>query len=422
MHLSKRLFAATTAVALTAPLAALTTTPATGAARDSGERERAAAESAQVVLDWERILMQTVYPVTPIPTGVPLLGFTSGAMYDAVQKSMQAEDSSETAAVARAAHDVLVRYFPTSAATLDAHLATSLASVTDADERATGESIGAAAASEMLASRLDDGYGDASIHYTLPPAVGIWQPVPPATDMLGAWLGSLDFMVLKQPIRVNGPDLLTTRAYAKDYREVKRLGGSDLSGHERTQYQTDTALFFASNAATMVGDAVIRYLESPAGAQKLSLHRTALLFARMHTAMTDSVIQAWQLKRDVGFWRPNEAIAGAGLDNNAGTVAQPGWTSLLPVPPYSDYVSGHASVTSPQVAVVRRMLGETVPLDLINSTPPAAPIHRTYPTLTALERDAFRSRIWGGLHFRDAMVDGYRIGHRTAQRVMSVVD
>ena len=42
-------------------------------------------------------------------------------------------------------------------------------------------------------------------------------------------------------------------------------------------------------------------------------------------------------------------------------------------------------------------------------------------TLTALEHDAFHARIWGGLHFRDAMDDGYLLGHATADRVMKVV-
>ena len=42
-------------------------------------------------------------------------------------------------------------------------------------------------------------------------------------------------------------------------------------------------------------------------------------------------------------------------------------------------------------------------------------------TLTALEHDAFHARIWGGLHFRDAMDDGYYLGHTTADRVMKVL-
>ena len=43
---------------------------------------------------------------------------------------------------------------------------------------------------------------------------------------------------------------------------------------------------------------------------------------------------------------------------------------------------------------------------------------RTYTSLTDLEHDALHARIWGGLHFRDAMEDGYLLGHRTARRVM----
>lgn len=419
MTVRRRLCALATTVALTPTLLVLTPPSATGASTEGTPRADATAESAQVVLDWERILMQTVYPATPIPSGVPLLGFTSVAMHDAVEKSMRMADSSETAAVARAAHDVLAHYFPASAATLDAHLATSLAAVTDPEERARGELLGAAAALEMLASRVGDGYGDPDIHYTLPPAIGIWQPTPPATDMLVAWLGSLEPMVLRKPIRVNGPDRLRTSAYAADYNEVKRLGGSVASGTQRSEAQTETAQFFNSNSATMIGDALIRYLES--GAADLTLRETSLLFARIHAAMTDSVIQAWQLKRDVGFWRPNEAIAGAGQDGNRRTAPQPGWTSLLAVPPYSDYISGHASLTAPAVEVVRRTLGERTRLELISANPLATDPERTYPRLRGVEWNAFRSRIWGGLHFRDAMVDGYRIGHLTARRVMAAV-
>jgi hypothetical protein len=51
--------------------------------------------------------------------------------------------------------------------------------------------------------------------------------------------------------------------------------------------------------------------------------------------------------------------------------------------------------------------------------PPGA--QRDYATLTALEHDAFHARIWGGLHFRDAMDDGYLLGHTTAVQVMRAV-
>ena len=48
-----------------------------------------------------------------------------------------------------------------------------------------------------------------------------------------------------------------------------------------------------------------------------------------------------------------------------------------------------------------------------------SPTPRVYAHLSELEYDAFHARIWSGLHFRKAMVDGYDIAHRTAERVMS---
>jgi len=261
----------------------------------------------------------------------------------------------------------------------------------------------------MLASRVGDHYLDPSFHYAKAPGPGVWQPNPGATDMLAPWLGSLRPLFLHRPVRVAGPRPLTSAGYARDYDEVRRLGS--VSSVERSQAQTDTALFFNSNSATMVSEALIRHLES----HPLDLRRTARLFAMIHGAMTDSAIRVWGLKRDVGFWRPSQAVAGAGADGNRRTEPEDGWQPLVPNPNYSDYVSGHAGLTGPACQVIRRTLGEDTVLELrsVNSPTP-----RVYAHLSDIEHDAFNARIWSGLHFRRAMVDGYRIAHQTAERVM----
>jgi len=143
--------------------------------------------------------------------------------------------------------------------------------------------------------------------------------------------------------------------------------------------------------------------------------------------MTDSVISAWWAKREVGFWRPYEAIAGHPVaghfdDGNADTTPDPAWTPLIANPNYSDYISGHASVTSPATEVIRRTLGEDTRLELRSQFTIAPLPPRTYDHLFEIEHDAFNARIWSGLHYRRAMVDGYEIGHRTAERVMAVLD
>ena len=73
------------------------------------------------------------------------------------------------------------------------------------------------------------------------------------------------------------------------------------------------------------------------------------------------------------------------------------------------------SATSPFAEVLRQTLGDDTP-SAQGRRPPASLRH-----LSALEHDALHARIWGGLHFRDAMEDGYYLGHTTADRVMSVV-
>jgi hypothetical protein len=227
--------------------------------------------------------------------------------------------------------------------------------------------------------------------------------------MLAPWLGFVRPLVVPRIVRVPGPDPLTSAAYARDYDEVRRLGSATSTA--RTAEQTDTALFFNSNSAIMLTEAVVRHLHQ----DPIGIRRTAALFAAAHGAEADSVIAAWRQKFDVGFWRPTQAVAGAAGDGNPATEPESGWTALLPVPPYADYVSGHASLTGPVAEVIRRFLGDRTTLVLHSF---ATGADRTYFSLSAIEHDAFNARIWSGLHFRRAMIDGYDIAHRTADLVM----
>ena len=367
-------------------------------------------DDPQVVLDWERSTFRTVYvdTPTPVPVGVPVLGFVSLAMHRAATRSAHVGASSEAAAAATAAHDVLVHYYPGQASLLAADLANSLNGIGPA-KRAKGARIGGRIAAELIASRAGDHYLDPAYHYSKTPGPGVWQPNPGATDMLAPWLGSLRPLILSSPVPASGPYALTSSAYAADYDEVRRLGS--LSSADRSPEQTATAVFYNSNSATTVSDALVRHLEG----SPLDLLATARLFAMIHGAMTDAAIRCWGLKRDVGFWRPSQAVAGAGTDGNDATSTEANWSPLIPNPNYSDYISGHASLTGPAVEVIRRVLGEHTPLEIrsVNSPTP-----RTYSGLGELEFEAFHARIWSGLHFRKAMVDAYEMAHRTAERVM----
>jgi hypothetical protein len=370
----------------------------------------APAAAAHIVQDWQRTSIRTIYPAvnpTPIPVGVLYLGFTSLAMHRAAVGA-RSSHGSEGAAVATAAHDVLAHYFPGASASLDADLVSSLAAIPDGRGERRGAAVGARVASTLIAQRADDGRNDASVVYDRAEQPGVWQPAPGGT-MLAPWLGFVRPLVVQRPLRVDGPDPLTSPEYAADYAEVKAYGSA--TGSARTPEQTATALFFNSNVAVMISEALLRHLD----AEPLRSSETARIFAVMHTAMADAIITCFRLKYEVGFWRPFQAISGAAADGNPATVPQAGWTPLVPNPPYSDYVSGHGCLTAPAIQTIRATLGERTSLTLHNYQ---LNTDVTYPDLRSIEHDAFMARIWGGLHFRDAMEDAYSIGHRSADRVL----
>jgi hypothetical protein len=374
--------------------------------------------AASVAVNWQRIALRTIYTegMTPPPIGTLYLAFTSLTVDDAVQTTLR-RGGSARAAVATAAHDVLAEYYPTSAANLANDLASTLSSIPDGHAEAKGKRIGRRAAAAMIESRMDDGRNDLSIEYSQPLEVGYWQPGEgaPTTGggMAAAWLGFVDPVVDITPVPVGGPDALDSEAYAEDYQEVLETGSN--APTPELADEALTAQFFAFNPVIMYRTALCNMLT----ASPLGLRETTRLFATIDTAVTTAAIRTSRLKFDVGFWRPFEAINDLRDDGNPDTTPQPGWTPLVPNPFYSDWPSGHASATSPFAEVMRHHFGDDVTLTLTSPllVDPATRV-RTYTSLSDLEHDALNARIWGGLHFRDAMDDGYELGHRTARRVM----
>ena len=398
------LLAATILVApLMTPLATAHARPGAGPANDH-------IKAAEAAVQWQRIAVRTIWsetvPTPAPPVGSMYLAFTSLAVYDAAQEAQRRGRVAATAAVATAAHDVLHEYFPASRAALDADLAAMMARVPDGAKADAGAAIGAAAADAMIASRVGDGRFDPTIVYQKAAGPGVWQPAPGGVMAL-AWLGFLRPVVDVEPVALDGPDPLGSAAYATDYQEVAAVGST--TSTTRTAEQTAIAQFFAPNVNIAYRLAVCDLLDG----EPMGLLPTTRLFARIDAAVLTSFIQTFRLKYDVGFWRPFQAIAGAATDGNPATSPESGWTPLIANPAYSDYTSGHAAATSPFAEVLRQTLGDDTPLVLRVGSQT-----RRYATLTALEHDALHARIWGGLHFRDAMEDGYLLGHTTADRVM----
>ena len=213
-------------------------------------------DDSQVVLDWERIVFRTVYTdtLTPVPVGVPVLGFVAVAVHRAAVESAHVGASSETAAVATAAHDVLVHYYPTLAAQLAADLANSLTGIGrarrgqgDADRGRGGRRLDRLPRRRplpRLVVPLLEGAGPGRV-----------AAQPRLHRHAGALARITSSVVLSTPVpRVGSARPRLERL--RDASTTRYAGSARSSSAERTPHQTDTALFLNSNSATMVSDAL----------------------------------------------------------------------------------------------------------------------------------------------------------------------
>ena len=316
--------------------------------------------------------------------------------------------SAEAAAVA-AGHRVLRHYFPGNAVTLDAAREVSLASIADGPAELAGISVGEAAAAAMIAHRANDG-AFTTVPYTPVADVGYWQPTPPAfAAAVGANWGKVTPFAMESgdQFRSEPPPALTSNTYARDYREVKSIGG--VVSAERPQDRTDIARYMAQTSPTQLFNDVAVQLSRTHG---LTLSENARTFALMNMAVADASIALFEAKYFYNFWRPLTAIRNGDLDRNARTEPDSGFISLVNAPAYPSYPSGFGALCNAARPVLEDVFGK----GRHSITLPGTGLQ--YRNLRHLTDDVADARVYGGIHFRFEQDAAEVLGERVAQYVM----
>lgn len=114
--------------------------------------------------------------------------------------------------------------------------------------------------------------------------------------------------------------------------------------------------------------------------------RAARVYAMMGVAHYDAIVACWDTKFTYWFIRPHQM--------------EPTLTTVIPVPPYPSYPSGHAC-------------GSTAVSEILADQFPAYA-----DAIRARATEALESLIWAGIHFRHELVAGKEIGVAVAQRVI----
>jgi hypothetical protein len=382
---------------------------------------QAAAESPAAVIAWNEIALRTVVQVdrqTPVHSIISM-AYVQAAVYDAVVaieggyepyqvRLAQLPEASVDAAVATAAHHVLLHYFPDQQAALDADYAGALAALADGVPKQAGIAVGQAAAAGLIARRLGDGY-EAEIDFTMPaPASGVWQ-LPEGQAPLTPWVARVRPFLLRSTDQFESgpPTPLTSRAWARDFTEVKSMGGVDSTS--RTAEQTDVARFWSTQPIPQY-NAVFKQLVLR---DQLSSVQAARLFAMGNLVGADAEIACFDAKYRYMFWRPQFAIPQGDSDGNAATIGDPTWKPLLATPAHPDYPSSHACLTGAVAEVLATFLGtERINIDVTSPVPNLLHPTRHFDRADDLTEELMNARVWGGIHFRDATLEGAKLGRK----------
>ena len=193
------------------------------------------------VTAWDSVGVQAFSAAGLSPAeGHTIFAYVAIAVYDAVMAveggyepfavDIDASDgASPQAAVAAAAHRILVHYLPAQAASIvEPAYESSLATIPDGRAETDGVATGDAVARQLIDMRSGDGFR-AAVTYTPPnpPIPGVWLPTAP-TPPVGPYLGLMQPFSLRSAdqFRPNGPPPLDSRRWAHDYNEVKAIGST----------------------------------------------------------------------------------------------------------------------------------------------------------------------------------------------------
>ena len=314
-------------------------------------------------------------------------------------------------------------------ASVEAAYTAALATIPGGEAKMEGIALGNEAATAILDLRADDGAGDGPfLNFDCPIDTdpGEYQCTPGSPFIVFEnWENVTPFVLHdSKQFRPGPPYRVTSKKYAADLNEVKRLGGDGVTTRSaRTADQTEIAMYWLESSP-LKWNRVARVV-SPA--QGLDLWENARLFGLLNIALADGYIAMVDGKNHFNFWRPVTAIREADHDGNPLTSGDETWTPLQATPPDQDYPSGHGIEGGAAAEVLAQFFGTdritfrdcsmTLPIGNCNAPSPTL---RTFTRFSQAAAENADSRVFIGFHFRHATEEGTFYGRQIGKRAVNL--
>jgi len=360
--------------------------------------------------------------------------------YEPYSADLSSPGASLEAAVATAAHDVLVALSPNTREKVEKEYTTALAAISKGRAKNKGVKLGRQAARANLKRRSGDeipvgAWPPQSGPITEPVYVPTGEPgdyafTPPFDQpplgpiaLFPGWGRLTPFAVDPTNYRLPGPDALTSESYARDLEHLASVGSLD--SRTRTDDQTEVAKFWFEPFPAW-NEIANRALEK----QQLDAWDAARTLALMYLAVADAGIACFEAKYRYRFWRPYTAIRRAAEDDNPRTTPDTAWLPLLwpsaqdaeptfLIPPIPEYPSAAAVISAAAAEVLVSVLGDEQPIEVMSPFQPG--VTRRFSSFTQVAEETGMSRVYGGIHFVRAVRDGAELGRSVGRDVSKLL-
>lgn len=287
--------------------------------------------------------------------------------------------------------------------------------------------LGKAVAAHVMAYASKDNYHQSRSFekYTIRKDEGTWQPTPPVymEGIEPHWNKIRPFFLDSAAQFKSVPPTPYSSepgsAFYKDALEVFN------ARQNLTKEQTDIAMFWDCNPYKMNVKGHVMFAEkkiSPGGhwigiasiaakASNLDWKGTAETLAFTGLSVMDAFIVCWDEKYRSVLIRP-ETYINQHINED--------WLPLLQTPPFPEYTSGHSVISTAASKALTHLLGE--PFHFVDSTEVAygLPV-REFNSFREAAEEAAISRLYGGIHYRPAIMHGQIKGAKVGDLLISKV-
>jgi len=379
---------------------------------------------ADVVTDANARAADVASRLPSTPVAVRVMAIVQVSVFEAVNavsgryppqraKLAPAPSASAEAAVAAATRTALAKLMPAQQPAIDADYQALLGRVPDGSAKTAGIALGEQAATAIVALCADDGALAPDV-YRPHAAPGVYVPTTgPAVPHWGArrpWV-----MSRGDHFRPGPPPALTSAVWARDYNEIKAVGGK--TSTQRTPEQTAIAKFWEATLPVVYWPVA----RAVAGAPGRDLTDNARLFALAGMAMDDALIAVYDAKYHYNFWRPVTAIRNGDLDGNDATERDGGWAPFIDTPMHPEYPCAHCIVSASLGAVVAGEIGSGPTPKLSSASSTAGGAVRTWATVADFVKEVAEARIYDGVHYRNSTEVGSAMGRKIGELAVQSV-